>query len=196
MSNKFKSLGTLASAALSGILMTGGTNATPIVATVTAGHRQRNGSRVGIAGVTTLTAMNGDWTLGSVGATAATLLGSSGNGAFGGTAAVTVLNDQTPFLPGHSAVLHTGDLGVAAIFVGTVVIDAADNRDLTQYYYTNSSGVATAGFKDGLMSGEIAIPAQTVVGGGSCPVEVRLAKYMRMRCSAYTSGSLFAGLMA
>jgi len=195
MSLKMTSLGTVSSAAR-GILITSGTNATPIVATVTAGHRQRNGSRIAITGVTTLTAMNGEWTLRSVGATTATLDGSVGNGAFGGTAVVAALCDRSPFLPNHSAVAVVGDIGVAAIFVGTVVIEGADSFDATQFYYTNTSGAATAGFKDSLLSGEIAIPAQTVVGGGSCHVEVALSRYMTMRCSAYTSGTAQGLLMA
>ena len=192
---KMRSLGTVSSAAR-GILITSGTNATPIVATVTAGHRQRNGSRIAITGVTTLTAMNGEWELSSVGATSATLVGSAGNGAFGGTAVVSVLCDQTPFLPRNAAVALAADIGVAAIFIGTVVIEGVDSIDATQHYYTNSSGVATAGFKDMLKSGEIAIPAQTVVGGGSCHVEVDLARYMTLRCTAYTSGTLQGALLA
>lgn len=195
MSLKFNSLGSVASQAR-GILITGGTNATPIVATLTAGHRQRNGERISVAGVTTLTAMNGDWSLSAVGATTGTLDGSAGNGAFGGTAVVAKCMDRSPFLPRHSAVLVTGDQGVAAIFIGTVLIEAADSNDGSQFLYTNSSGVATAGFKDALLSGEIAIPAQTVVGGGIAMVEVALSKYMALRCSAYTSGTLQAGLLA
>lgn len=195
MSLKLKSLGTCASAAR-GILITSGTNATPIVATVTAGHRQQNGARLAIAGVTTLTAMNGDWTVSAVGATAATLDGSKGNGAFAGTAVVAAICDRTPFNAGHSGVLVTSDIGVAAIFVGTVLCESADSVDATQFYYTNSSGVATAGFKDALLSGEIAIPAQTVVGGGAALVEVRLSRYMTFRCSAYTSGTIAGVLLS
>lgn len=195
MSLKHKALGTCASAAR-GILITGGTNATPIVATVTAGHRQRNGNRLAIAGVTTLTAMNGEWEIASVGATAATLVGSAGNGAYGGTAVVAACCDVTPFNPRHSAVAMVYDIGLAAIFVGTVLIEGADYVDATDFSYTNSSGVDTAGFRDMLMSGEIAIVAQTVVGGGMSMVEVQLARYMTMRCSAYTSGSVSASLLA
>lgn len=184
MSLKLRSLGTMSSAAR-GILITGGTDATPIVATVTAGHRLKNGDRIGIAGVTTLTSMNGDWTVAAVAATTAELVGSDGNGAFGGTAVVAVLCDQTPFLPRHSAIA-TLNQPSGAVFVGTVVFEKADSVDATQFYYTNSSGVATAGFASALKSGEIAIPAATA--GQIIEVEVDLARYMTVRCSAYTSG--------
>ncbi len=193
MSIKVRSLGHVASAAR-GILITSGTNATPIVATVTAGHRLKNGDRIAIAGVTTLTAMNGDWSVSSVGAAAATLDGSAGNGAFGGTAVVAVLCDQTPFLPRHSAAAMIDDTPGGAVFVGTIVLEAADSVDATQFYYTNSSGVATAGFKSALKSGEIAIPAATA--GGGLALEVDLSRYMTLRCSAYTSGGCGAKLLA
>jgi hypothetical protein len=197
MSLKLRSLGTISSAAR-GQLITSGTNATPIVATVTALHRMKNGERFGIVGVTTLTAMNGDWEFGSVGATAATLLGSAGNGAFAGTAVVAALMDRSPHLAKRSAVLLTGDVGLAAIFIGTLLFEVADQRksDNSTFQYTNTSGVATDGFKDGLLSGEIAIPAQTVVGGGSIGVEVNLERYCTLRCSAYTSGSAVGALLA
>lgn len=192
MSLKSKSLGTVGSAAR-GILITSGTNATPIVATVTAGHRLKNLDRIAIAGVTTLTAMNGDWTISSVGATAATLNGSSGNGAFGGTAVVAAICDQTPFMANHSGVVVIGNTPGAAVFVGTVVIEGADSVDATQFYYT-SSGTATAGFTSALMSGEIAIPAATA--GIGITLEVKMFRYMTFRCSAYTSGNANAQILA
>lgn len=194
MSLKMKSLGTVSSAAR-GILITGGTNAAPIVATVTAGHRLKNNDRIAIAGVTTLTSMNGEWTIERATDTTYKLLGSSGNGAFAGTAVVSAVCDRSPFHYGHSAVLAAGDLGVAAVFVGTLLCEGADSIDATQHYYTNSAGVATAGFKDMLLTGEIAIPAQTVVGGGTCLVEVKTARYMTLRCSAYTSGTAYGALL-
>lgn len=193
MSIKVRSLGHVASAAR-GILITSGTNATPIVATVTAGHRLKNGDRIAITGVTTLTAMNGDWSVSSVGATAATLDGSAGNGAFGGTAVVAVLCDRTPFQARHSAAVIIDDTPGQAVLVGTVVLEGADSFDATQFYYTNSSGVATAGFTSALQSGEIAIPAHTA--GGGLAVEVTLMRYMTFRCSAYTSGGAGAKLLA
>lgn len=192
MSIKVKSLGTVGSAAR-GILITGGTNATPIVATVTAGHRLKNNDRIAIAGVTGLTSMNGDWTVGSIGATAATLLGSAGNGTYGGTAVVAAICDQTPHMYGHSAAVAIGNTPGAAVFVGTVVIEGADSVDATQFYYT-SSGVATAGFTSALLSGEIAIPAATA--GIGITLEVKMFRYMTFRCSAYTSGNANAQLLA
>jgi hypothetical protein len=191
MSIKQRSLGTMSSAAR-GILITGGTNATPIVATITAGHRLKNGDRIAIAGVTTLTSMNGEFSVDTVAATTLNLTGSVGNGAFGGTAVVAVLCDRTPFNPRHSAIAMINQPS-GAVFVGTVVFEYADSVDATQFYYT-SSGVATAGFNSALQSGEIAIPAATA--GQVASVEVSLARYMTARCSAYTSGVAGAVLMA
>lgn len=191
MSMKQRSLGTV-SGATRGILITGGTNATPIVATVTAGHRLKNGDRIGIAGVTTLTSMNGDWSVSAVAATTASLDGSAGNGAFGGTAIVAVLCDQTPFQPRHSACAMINQPS-GAVWVGTVVFEYADSADATQFYNT-VAGVATAGFASALKSGEVAIPAATA--GQVMAIEVNLAKYMTFRASAFTSGVAGAVLIA
>jgi len=186
MSIKTRSLGTCASAAR-GILITGGTNATPIVATVTAGHRLKNGERIGIVGVTTLTSMNGDWSVSAVAATTASLDGSAGNGAFAGTAVVAACCDVTPFNPRHSALVMINQPS-GAVFVGTLVVEAADSRkaDNSAFQYTNSSGALVDGFREALMSGEIAIPAGTA--GQVMALEVSLARYMTLRASAFTSG--------
>jgi hypothetical protein len=195
MSIKVRSLGSFTSAAR-GILITGGTNATPIVATVTAGHGMKTDDRIGIVGVTTLTSMDGDWSLDAVGATAATLRGSVGNGAFAGTAVVAVLCDRTPFNKGHAAIVMLGNTPGQAVFVGTLVIEGADSMDstLANFQYTNSSGVATNGFADKVPSGEAAIPAATA--GIGWELEVALSKYMTARCSAYTSGGANARIAA
>jgi len=195
MSIKLRSLGSVASAAR-GILITGGTNATPIVATVTAGHRLKNGDRIAIVGVTTLTAMNGDWTVSAVAATTATLDGSAGNGAFAGTAIVAVLCDQTPFLPRHSAVVTVGQPS-GAVLVGTLVIEKADQRKADESVFQHNdptTGVLTDGFVSALKSGEIAIPAATA--GQVIELEVDLGRYMTLRASAYTSGVASATLKA
>lgn len=198
MSIKTRSLGTLSSAAR-GILITAGVAANPWIATLTAGHRQKNGDRIAIVGLTTFTTIpNGEFTLSALAATAGTIDGSA-VGTYGGTAVVAALMDKTPFQAKHSAAFIAGDQGQAAIFVGTVVVEAADSADFASaggFYYTNTSGVATAGFKSALMSGEIAIPAQDTVGGGSNIVEVTLSRYMTLRCSAYTTGTYHGSLLA
>lgn len=184
MSIKQRSLGTCSSAAR-GILITAGAAATPWIATVTAGHRLKNGDRIGITGITTQVGSNGDWSVSAVGATAATMDGSSASGAYAGTSIVAVLCDQTPFLPRHSAIAMINQPS-GAVFVGTLVFESADGRTDAQFSYTNSSGVDTAGFQSALKSGEIAIPAATA--GQVMALELCLARYMTMRCSAYTSG--------
>lgn len=178
MTLKVQSLGNVASAA-AGILVTGGTNATPIVATITAGHGLKNGDRIVISGVTGLTAMNGEWELEFTAATTAKLLGSVGNGTYGGTAAVAVLCDRTPFLPRYSVAAHIGNTPGAAVFVGTLLIEGSGDN----------STFATA-----LFTGQEAIPAATA--GIGMIREVMLAKYMRLRASAYTSGAANCVLMS
>lgn len=195
MSIKLRSLGSVGSAAR-GIVMSGATNATPIVLTVSAGHRLKNGDRVGIVANTGNTAANGDFTLSTVAATEVTLVNSAGNGTQAGTPIMAVCCDQTPFLPRHSAVASIHDTPGGAVLVATVVLEAADGMasDLSAFQYTNSSGVAVSGFRSALKSGEIAIPAATA--GGGIMVEVDLARYMTFRCSAYTSGGALANLIA
>jgi len=192
MSLKTRSLGGVASAAR-GILITAGAAATPWIATVTAGHRLKNGDRLGITGITTQTGSNGDWTISAVGATAATMTESSATGAYAGTAVVAALCDRTPFLPRHSAVAMILQFA-GAVLVGTVVFEAADGRTDAQFSYTSSAGVDTAGFKSALKSGEIAIPAATAGQIGA--IEVDLSRYMTFRASAWTSGQGDAVLMA
>lgn len=118
MAIKVRSLGSSANTTQA-INISGSTNATPIVVTLTAGHGLRDGSRIAISGITGNTRANGIWTLGSVGATTATLLGSSGNGTHGGTVRVGVVFDATPHMQKHAAALHlTGN------HVGVVDIEA------------------------------------------------------------------------
>lgn len=199
MSTKVQSLGS-AGSAVATILITGGTNATPIVATVTAGHGLKNGDRIAIAGVTGNTAMNGVWTVGSVGATTATLLGSAGNGTYGGTAIVGRVFDQTPHMKGHSATLFFGAPGA----VGTVFLDAfasyADFALATQANpggaqfpvqnpaWTNTNGNATTT----PASSSLALTA-AVTGNGE---EIVLPYILRCRVSAYTSGTVVPRIVA
>jgi hypothetical protein len=178
MTIKVLSLGSVA-AAVAGILISGGTNATPIVATIGAGHGLANDDRITVSGVTGLTSMNGDWPLEFTAATTAKLLGSAGNGTYGGTAAVAVLCDRTPFMPRYSAAAHIGAVSGAAVLVGTVLVEgSADNVT----------------FATALKTGQEAIPAATA--GIGVIREVILQKYMRFRASAWTSGGAQCALMS
>lgn len=180
MSNKVISLGRCASAA-AGITISAATNATPIVATIapSTDHGLKNGDRISIGGVTGNTAANGDWTVSSIAAAAVTLPGSVGNGTYGGTPAVSVLMDNTPHMKAHAASceLHT------AAFSGTVLVEGGTTVDST------NSVTDFADVKKGL-----ALSANQSIGGFS--FEVDLKRYMRLRCSAYTSGGIGATLVA
>jgi len=191
MSIKQRSLGTCSSAAR-GILITAGAAATPWIATVTAGHRLKNGDRIAIAGITTQVGSNGEWSVSAVGATAATMDGSSASGNYAGTAVVAVLCDQTPFLPRHSAIAMINQPS-GAVFVGTLVFEKADRVSAAGFFH-DLAGVDTAGLVSALKSGEIAIPAATA--GQVMALELDLARYMTMRCSAYTSGVAGGVLLA
>lgn len=172
MSQRLLSLGQIGGN-VRGILITGGTNATPIVATIGAGHGLKNGDRITIKGVTGLTAMNGDWTIASAAATTVTLEGSAGNGAFGGTAVVAVLCDKTPFLDDHSVIarVNAHGTGVTVAPILTVAINSSSDNT------TFASAV----------QGPTGIPAITAAGYG-VSVEVKLDKYMEAIGSAFTSG--------
>lgn len=195
MSLSQKSLGSAAAAAR-GVVMSAATAAQPVVVTLTAGHRQRNGSRIAIAGSNTSDLSHfGEWSLSSVAATSAALDGSNGTATLSGTPVVALLCDQTPFLPRHRAVavVHAGAGGAETDGIATAVIEAADTMVSTGFQY-DSSGTATSGFKSALKSGEIAIPAFNDFG--SVYVEVDLSRYMTFRLSSWTSGTFGAELLA
>jgi hypothetical protein len=195
MSLKLKSLGS-AVAATRGIVMSAIDTGTPLKITLTAGHRMRNGDRIAIAGNAVDNNTFGEWSLSGLSATSGTLDGSSGAAALSGTPVIAALCDRTPFLPRHSAIamLGSGAGPTATAGIGTMVLEAADSQVTTGFQYTDSSGVATAGFKDALLSGEVAIPA--FASFGSIMVEVSLSRYMTMRLSAWTSGTFGAVLLA
>lgn len=173
MSLKKQGLGSVGSVA-NGITISGSTNATPIVVTFNAGHGLKDGDRVTISGITGNTGANGDWELKFTGATTAQLLGSVGNGAHGGAPVVAVLCDKTPFLPRYSVggIVNPRGTGVTVAPVLTVLIEGSDDN---------------AAFASALASGLEAIPAITTAG--AFVREVKLQRYMRSRCSAWTSGS-------
>lgn len=97
-----------AGSAVQGILISGATNATPIVITVAANSGLKTGDRIAIAGITGNTAANGVWTIEAASATTFRLLGSVGNGTYGGTPRCAQVFDSTPTMKGHTGVLQIG----------------------------------------------------------------------------------------
>ena len=192
MANKALSLGSLGSAA-AGIVVSGATNATPIVITLNAGHGLKNGDRLAIAGVTGNTNANGEWTLASVGATTATLLGSAGNGTFGGTVRAAVILDATPTMRNHSAALHTFGNAVA-----TVDIEAYESySDFANGFNTSGAIAPVLSPSFGTNSaGSASTPAKTTFSAAATNAgqvaEVKLARYMRAVATAWTSGTFGA----
>jgi hypothetical protein len=201
MSLKAVSIGS-AGSAVGMHLITGGTNATPIVATFAANSGLKSGDRVAISGITGLTAMNGEWELEAVSATTFKLLGSVGNGTYGGTPRCALIFDRTPLMEDHSLVLET-----QGNCVGTLLIEqfgsyeefaAGDNSKLgavqapvrtsAQSFITNTN--ATSASSSTIASSSI-VMAATAEGVG---YEVKMAKYARFSLSAWTSGTI-AGLV-
>lgn len=131
MSLKAKSLGS-AGSAVQMILISGATNATPIVITVAANSGLKTGDRIAIAGITGNTGANGIWEVEAVTATTYKLLGSVGNGTYGGTPRSAQVFDQTPTMRGHSAVLQ-----LAGNLVGTVMLTAY--ASLTEFTANDNS---------------------------------------------------------
>lgn len=197
MSLKAKSLGS-AGSAVDLLLISGATNATPIVVTFAANNGLKDGDRVAIAGITGNTAANGEWTLKMASATTAQLVGSVGNGTYGGTPRCAMVFDQTPLMKAHSAVMALfGNL------VGTVTLTAfeslaeftANDNSLlgaVQAPIVSSSvqGVtntnATSASSSTKATSALALAA-TNAGG---EYELKLPKYLHATVSAYTSGTV------
>jgi hypothetical protein len=186
------------------ILISAATNATPIVITVSANNGLKSGDRIAIAGITGNTAANGEWTLAAVTATTFQLLGSAGNGTYGGTPRVALLFDTTPLMRGHTAVLK-----IAGNMVGTITFtsfnsyaefSAADNSLLganvpliksaaVQGVTNTSSSSASSSTK---ATSVLAIAATNQCGD----YEVILPRYLTPVVSAYTSGTTLATIQA
>lgn len=168
MGKRILSLGKPAAGSANGITISGGTNAKPIVATIGAGHGLQNGDRIHITGVTGLTAMNGDWELAGVTATTAQLVGSSGNGSFGGTAVVSVICDRTPFMAGRSALVMNG----TGFTDGSLLIQGSDDG-------TTFTALATVNCSN--------------LGATITPWnEIKLSRYMKCAGSASTGSASVA----
>jgi len=178
-------------------LITGGTNATPIVATFAANSGLKTGDRVAISGITGNTGMNGEWTLEAVTATTFKLLGSVGNGTYGGTPRCALIFDKTPHMEDHSMYLQTQGNLVGSILLesfGSYAEFAAGNNSLlgtvVAPVQTTASGIitnttATSASSSTIASSTIAIAAINEGAG----FEIKPAKYLRCSVSAYTSGT-------
>lgn len=189
MSIKTESLGQVAAAA-DGITISGSTNATPIVVTFGAGHGLKDDSRVAVAGVTGNTNANGEWGLKFTGTNTAQLLGSAGNGAHGGTVRVALICDKTPLMRGHSALFTmSGNL------VGTFDVEAYESYADFAAGQNNAGAMAPAASGSGVTNsaGSASTPAKssiTAAATNAClEVELKLPRYLRSVCSAYTSGT-------
>lgn len=203
MSLKAQSLGSAGSAA-DMITVSAASNATPIVVILGANHGLKNGDRIAVAGITGNTAANGEWSLGSVGATTATLLGSAGNGAFGGTARVGVIFDTTPIMRGHAGVLQiAGNLVGTITFTGFASLaefTAADNSLLGAIAAPIKSPGAQGVTNVNATSASSSIKATTALVLGltnaGAEYEVNISRYMTAVISAYTSGTAIATVQA
>lgn len=195
MSLKVLSIGSAGSATAL-LAITGATNATPIVVTLAAGHGLKDADRIAIAGVTGNTNANGEWGLRFTGTNTAQLVGSAGNGAYGGTPRVAVICDKTPFMVNHSNALSLfGNL------VGTVDFEAYGS------YADFAAGTNTAGQTPPVMSGgdvtnssgSISTPAKSTLVAAATnqciTFEAKLPRYLRGVITAYTSGTGGARLL-
>lgn len=197
MSLKAKSIGS-AGSAVDLLLITGGTNATPIVATFAANSGLKTGDRVAIAGITGLTAMNGEWTLEAASATTFKLLGSVGNGTYGGTPRCAQIFDQTPLMKGHSGTMQIGGNLVGTItataFASYAEFAAADNSKLgfVQALVRSNSvqGITNANATSASSSTKATSAIVLGLTNAGSEYEVVLPNYLHVTVSAYTSGTV------
>lgn len=202
MSIKSLSIGS-AGSAVAMHLISAATNATPIVITVAANSGLKTGDRLAIAGITGNTGANGEWTLEAVTATTFRLLGSVGNGTYGGTPRAALIFDRTPMMEDHSAELALGGNGVC-----TLLIEAFQSYD--EFVAGNNAGPVGGGGA-GFVPAPLASSAYSFVTNVNAtsaststiasssivlaataqgmPFELRLSRYMRFSLSAWTSGT-------
>lgn len=199
MAIKAKQLGS-AGSAVDMILITGATNATPIVITVAANSGLKSGDRLAIAGITGNTAANGEWTLQAATATTFQLLGSVGNGTYGGTPRAAHIFDQTPLMKGHSAVLQMGGNLVGTItftaFASYAEFAANDNSLLGTVFapFTSSSvqGVTNTNATSASSSTKATSVLVCAATNAGAEYEITLPRYLHASVTAYTSGTAIA----
>lgn len=185
-------------------LITGATNAIPIVITMAANSGLKTGDRIAISGITGNTGANGEWTIEAVTATTFKLLGSVGNGTYGGSPRCALIFDKTPHMEDHSMYLNLQGNGVATVLLESFASYdefAAGNNALLgfvpapvqtsgQSFITNTN--ATSASSATVASSSIVVAA-TAEGVG---YEIKPAKYLRTSLSAYTSGTLTGAILA
>jgi hypothetical protein len=197
VSVKAVSLGSAGSAA-DLIVVSGSTNATPIVITVAANSGLKTGDRLAISGVTGNTAANGIWELVAVTATTFQLKGSVGNGAHGGTVRAGLVFDKTPLMQNHS-----GKLAMNGNLVGTVTLTsfgsyaefaAADNSLSGFVQAPVLSGAAQGVTNTNATSASTSTKATSAIvmaaTNAGMEVEVKLPYILHGTVSAYTSGTV------
>lgn len=185
----------VASTAVQLLNITGATNATPIVVTLPSGHGLKNGDRIAVAGITGNTGANGEWALGAVGATTATLLGSVGNGTYGGTPRVGILCDATPFMQRHNALLKLGGNFAGVVdfeaYANFADFAAGQNNFGAEAPVTNGSQVTNS-------AGSASTPAKSTLTMAATNdgifLECKMPRILRTVITTATSGTLTAHL--
>ena len=200
---KALSLGS-AGSAVQGLLISGATNATPIVITVAANSGLKTGDRIAIAGITGNTGANGVWTLEAVTATTFRLLGSVGNGTYGGTPRCAQVFDSTPTMKGHTGVLQIG-----GNLVGTVTLTAFGSYAEFAANDNSLLGTVLAPIKSSAVQGVTntnATSASSSTKATSALVlaatnagseyEINMPYILHAEVTAYTSGTVIATVQA
>lgn len=199
MSLKAKSLGSAGSAA-DLIVISGASNATPIVVTVAANSGLKDGDRVAISGITGNTNANGIWTIKMASSTTFQLVGSAGNGTYGGSPKLGIVFDQTPTMKSHSGVLQ-----MAGNLVGTVTLTAygsysefaaGDNSLLGTVIAPVLSGavqgVTNANATSASSSTKATSALVMAATNAGSEYEILLPYILHSTVSAYTSGTVIA----
>lgn len=203
MSIKAVSIGS-AGSAVAMHLISAASNATPIVITLAAESGLKTGDRVAIGGITGNTNANGVWDIEMVTATTFKLLGSAGNGAYGGTPRLALAFDKTPLMKDHSAFLNTQGNAVA-----TLLLEAFNSYDEFVAGDNSKSGAVKApvvtGAKsfitnvDATSASAVTIASSSIVLAATAEgvgFELKLPKYLRCSLSAWTSGTQTGTIMA
>jgi hypothetical protein len=191
MSTKVQSLGSAASAAAL-IAISGASNATPIVITLAAGHGLKNDDRLAISGITGNTNVNGIWQLASVTSTTAVLLGSAGNGTYGGTPRAGVVFDKTPHMKQHAMGLAIYGNGVATLDIESY----ASYADFAAGSNADTGAAAPVLSPSGVTNtaGSAVLPAKTTISltaaNAGIELEVKPNIILRAVLTAYTSGTV------